>query len=144
MVRHHISEAKTRKELIDTSASSVQRPQLEKASWDVHDDTQVGIEIPVDGYDAEPWNGVTDYILLRENGELLELDAPPDYPALVGRQFVAYITRHNFNADQIRFLTAAQSVFLQKRHLGSSRHFAKLSASPVRATADQLWRRCGR
>ena len=42
-----ISEAKTRKELID--------PQLEKAGWDVHDGTQVGIEIPVDGFDPDAW-----------------------------------------------------------------------------------------
>jgi type I restriction enzyme, R subunit len=60
---HKISEAQTRKELID--------PQLEKAGWYLRDHTKVRIEIPVDGYDAEPWNGVTDYILLRENGEVL-------------------------------------------------------------------------
>ena len=28
-------------------------------------------EIPVDGYDAEPWNGISDYTLYRENGEVL-------------------------------------------------------------------------
>jgi len=32
---------------------------------------QVGIEIPVDGYDAEPWNGITDYCLYRPNGEII-------------------------------------------------------------------------
>jgi type I site-specific restriction endonuclease len=31
----------------------------------------VGIEIPVDGYDAEPWNGVTDYCLYQPNGEAI-------------------------------------------------------------------------
>jgi type I site-specific restriction endonuclease len=31
----------------------------------------VEFEIPVDGTDAEPWNGVTDYVLRRENGEVL-------------------------------------------------------------------------
>ena len=41
------SEAKTRKELID--------PALKKADWDVHNSAQVGIEIPVDGFDHEAW-----------------------------------------------------------------------------------------
>ena len=60
---HRITEAETRKEMID--------PQLEKAGWYLRDHTKVRIEIPVDGYDAEPWNGVTDYCLYRENGEVL-------------------------------------------------------------------------
>src|SRR5271157_5182844 len=58
-----LTEERTRKELID--------PQLEKAGWYMHDHSKVKIEIPVDGYDAEPWNGVTDYCLYRENGEVL-------------------------------------------------------------------------
>ena len=41
----------------------------------------------------------------------------PDYKDLVARQFDIYTTSHKFNADQIRFLRAVQSVFLQKRHL---------------------------
>lgn len=58
-----ISEETTRKEMID--------PQLEKAGWYLRDHSKVRIEIPVDGYDAEPWNGVSDYCLYRENGEVL-------------------------------------------------------------------------
>ena len=58
-----ISEEKTRKQMID--------PQLEKAGWYLRDHSKVRIEIPVDGYDAEPWNGVSDYTLYRENGEVL-------------------------------------------------------------------------
>lgn len=58
-----INEERTRKEMID--------PQLEKAGWYLHDHSKVKIEIPVDGYDAEPWNGVSDYCLYRENGEVL-------------------------------------------------------------------------
>jgi type I restriction enzyme R subunit len=58
-----ISEEITRKEMID--------PQLEKAGWYLRDHSRVKIEIPVDGYDAEPWNGVSDYCLYRENGEVL-------------------------------------------------------------------------
>ena len=37
----------------------------------MRDHSKVKIEIPVDGYDAEPWNGVSDYWLYRENGEVL-------------------------------------------------------------------------
>lgn len=58
-----LSEERTRKEMID--------PQLERAGWYLRDHSRVKIEIPVDGYDAEPWNGVTDYTLYRENGEVL-------------------------------------------------------------------------
>ncbi|MBW7919141.1 MAG: DEAD/DEAH box helicase family protein [Anaerolineales bacterium] len=59
----NISEERTRKERID--------PQLERAGWYLRDHSKVRIEIPVDGYDAAPWNGVTDYCLYRENGEAL-------------------------------------------------------------------------
>ena len=58
-----ISEERTRKEMID--------PQLEQAGWYLRDHAKMKIEIPVDGYDAEPWNGVTDYCLYRENGDVL-------------------------------------------------------------------------
>ena len=58
-----VSEDVTRKEMID--------PQLEKAGWFLRDYSKVKTEIPVDGYDAEPWNGVSDYTLYRENGEVL-------------------------------------------------------------------------
>ncbi len=58
-----ISEDQTRKQMID--------PQLEQAGWYLRDHSKVKIEIPVDGYDKEPWNGVSDYCLYRENGEVL-------------------------------------------------------------------------
>src|SRR3989338_4664406 len=57
------SEAQTRVALID--------PLLAKAGWNLRDKTQVGLEIPVDGYDAEPWNGVTDYSLYDQTGNVL-------------------------------------------------------------------------
>jgi type I restriction enzyme R subunit len=79
------TEARTRKELID--------PALEKAGWQVNNPVQVGIEIPTDGFDAAAWHqleqqlrqireqgniseynlpaGVSDYVLYRENGEIL-------------------------------------------------------------------------
>jgi type I site-specific restriction endonuclease len=60
-----ISEAETRKEMID--------PALEAAGWNLKNHTQVGLEIPVDGYDKEPWNGVSDYCLYRPNGEVIAI-----------------------------------------------------------------------
>ena len=58
-----INEERPRKEMI--------YPQLEQAGWYLRDHSKVKIEIPVDGYDAEPWNEVSDYRLYRENGEVL-------------------------------------------------------------------------
>jgi type I restriction enzyme, R subunit len=58
-----LSEDLTRKQMID--------PQLENAGWYLRDHSKVKTEIPVDGYDAKPWNGVSDYTLYRENGEVL-------------------------------------------------------------------------
>ncbi|MBM3190791.1 MAG: hypothetical protein FJ026_04850 [Chloroflexi bacterium] len=46
---------------------------------------------------------------------VLGLDGIPDYAEIVQRQFQAFIATHHFNADQIRFLRAVQSVFLQRR-----------------------------
>ena len=48
---------------------------------------------------------------------VLDMDAIPGYEQIVAGQFRAFITQHNYNADQIRFLRAVQSVFLQKRKL---------------------------
>jgi len=44
------NEAKTRKELID--------PALIRAGWDVKNREQVGIEIPVDGFDPAAWQSL--------------------------------------------------------------------------------------
>lgn len=57
------SEATTRAKLID--------PLLTEAGWNLNDRTQVDFEIPVDGYDKEPWNGITDYCLFHASGEVL-------------------------------------------------------------------------
>src|SRR6266849_1556739 len=57
------NEAKTRALHID--------PQLRVADWKLTDRTQVRLEVPVDGYDAEPWNGVTDYCLYDASGNVL-------------------------------------------------------------------------
>ena len=58
-----INEAQTRARQID--------PQLRAADWKLNDRTQVRLEVPVDGYDAEPWNGVTDYCLYDASGNVL-------------------------------------------------------------------------
>ncbi len=46
-------------------------PQLRGADWNLNDRTQVRFEVPVDSYDAEPWNGVTDYCLYDASGNVL-------------------------------------------------------------------------
>jgi type I restriction enzyme, R subunit len=58
-----LNEARTRTLQID--------PQLRAADWKLNDRTQVRLEVPVDGYDAEPWNGVTDYCLYDPSGNVL-------------------------------------------------------------------------
>ena len=58
-----LNEAQSRYLLID--------PALTKAGWDLADRTQVRLEVPVDGYDAKPWNGVTDYCLYAPTGDVI-------------------------------------------------------------------------
>ena len=58
-----VNEAQTRALQID--------PQLRAGEWRLTDRTQVRLEVPVDGYDAEPWNGVTDYCLYEASGNVL-------------------------------------------------------------------------
>ena len=60
-----LNEAQTRALQID--------PQLRAADWKLNDRTQVRLEVPVDGYDAEPWNGVTDYCLYDASGSVLSV-----------------------------------------------------------------------
>jgi type I site-specific restriction endonuclease len=57
------SEATARATLID--------PDLLRAGWDLADHTQVRLEVPVDGYDATPWNGITDYCLYEPGGQVI-------------------------------------------------------------------------
>ena len=58
-----LNEAQTRFQQID--------PQLRAADWKLNDRTQVRLEVPIDGYDAQPWNGVTDYCLYDASGNVL-------------------------------------------------------------------------
>jgi len=48
---------------------------------------------------------------------VLKLEALPSYEEIVRRAFDAFILRHDYNADQSRFLRAVQSVFLQRNKL---------------------------
>lgn len=57
------NEAEVRYKIID--------PQLKKAGWNLADRTQIWFEVPVQGYDASPQSGITDYCLFRTNGDVL-------------------------------------------------------------------------
>jgi len=78
----NLNETQTRKQLIDHA--------LATAGWDVAVPVQVGLEIPADGFSAQVWQvlrnqikesglpldvklpaGICDYVLYRENGEVL-------------------------------------------------------------------------
>lgn len=48
---------------------------------------------------------------------ILDIDALPDYEAIVKRRFEEFIAGHPYTEDQIRFLRAVQSVFLRKRRI---------------------------
>lgn len=57
------TEAWTRAELIN--------PQLEKAEWNLSDRSRVRFEVPVVGYDPNPWNGFTDFSLYDPSGQVI-------------------------------------------------------------------------
>lgn len=57
------NEAQTRKQLIDH--------QIAKANWNLNDRNQVRFEVPVSGDDDDWTDGITDYSLYRENGEII-------------------------------------------------------------------------
>jgi type I restriction enzyme R subunit len=61
-----LNESQTRALLIN--------PQLVAANWKLDDRSLVRFEIPVDGYDAEPWNGVTDFCLYDYAGNVLAVN----------------------------------------------------------------------
>jgi len=48
---------------------------------------------------------------------ILELDNIPGYQIIVKHAFESFISEHQLNANQIRFLQVVQSVFLQKKRL---------------------------
>lgn len=83
-----LNESETQYNLID--------PLLEKAGWNLADRRSVGFEIPVNGYDTSPVNGITDYCLYRDNGEVLAVVEAKrtKRAARVGKeQLLQYITK---------------------------------------------------
>ena len=78
MPPRRISEEYTRKEMID--------PQLEKAGWYLRDHSKVKIEIPVDGYNAEPWNGVLTIVSTAKMGKCWPWSKPNGHPPMCGWQ----------------------------------------------------------
>ncbi|HEY9838256.1 MAG TPA: hypothetical protein V6D27_15305 [Vampirovibrionales bacterium] len=116
------NEANTRKELIDKA--------LQIAGWNLEDPNQVGIEIPVDGYDAAPWNGVTDYCLYQPNGEaiaVVEAKRQSRDPRVAEQQVRHYVTEiekpQRCLSSKLRTATPEQlnriiaDMFLKKRKL---------------------------
>jgi type I restriction enzyme R subunit len=103
-----LSEAETRRNLID--------PALEKAGWNLRNHAQVGLEIPVDGYNKEPWNGITDYCLYRPNGEVIavvEAKRTSHDPRLAQQQAEHYVTeiaKHQ-SFQPFAFLTNGTDVY---------------------------------
>jgi type I restriction enzyme R subunit len=124
------NEATTRRELID--------PALKKAGWDVSDSSQVGLEIPVDGFDPEVWKqlearlrrlkdkgdtstlelpaGISDYALYRANGEILaivEAKRASTDPRLAQAQAEFYVSeiekRQSFRP--FAFMTNGQRIY---------------------------------
>lgn len=88
MTSDQYNESRTRQNLID--------PMLVKAGWNLADRSQVWFEVPIDGYDASPQNGITDYCLYRANGEVLAVieAKKTKRDARVGKEQVfQYITR---------------------------------------------------
>jgi len=102
-------ETTTRKGLID--------PALQEAGWDINDPDQVGIEIPVEGFDPQAWKalearlrrlgeagvpyevelpkGISDYVLYRPNGEIIavvEAKRTSIDPRLAEAQTQFYVT----------------------------------------------------
>jgi len=63
LAAYKVTETRTRYSLID--------PQLKKAGWNLSDRSQIGIEIPVSGYDKTDFAGFSDYCLYDDNGDVL-------------------------------------------------------------------------
>src|SRR5436305_14771120 len=103
------SEARTKQEQLD--------PALSKDGWNLADSAQVGIEIPVDGYDAQPWNGITDYCLYRDNGEVLAVVEAkkqlrdPNVAREQARHYITELQRLNPSNPSLFLRTVWKSIF---------------------------------
>jgi type I restriction enzyme R subunit len=103
------NEAQTRKDLID--------PKLVAVGWDLDPSRgQVRFEIPVDGYDAEPCNGVTDYCLYQPNGEVIavvEAKRQSRDPRVAEQQVRHYVTEiaNHQSFQPFAFLTNGREIY---------------------------------
>ena len=104
----HLNEAMTRINKI--------QPALVKADWNLANRSQVRFEVPVDGENAEPWNGVTDYSLYRPNGEIIavvEAKRMTHDPRLAQQQaehYAAEIAKHQ-SFSPFAFLTNGVEIY---------------------------------
>jgi type I site-specific restriction endonuclease len=127
MASYRISEQKTRYNTID--------PQLGKAGWNTRDRAQVGIEIPVAAYDPEPFEGITDYCLYRENGDVLAVVEAKRTcrDARVGKQQVLeYVTaiepQQSFRP--FAFMANGDDIFFWDSEVAAERHVARFFSRP--------------
>lgn len=102
---------------------------MSKAGWNLAERRSVGFEIPVDGYDAAPINGITDYCFFCDTGEVLavieakcirrdsrvgvstdflkyvlKIETLPEFKAVLRKAFDAFIPEHRYDASHTRFL----------------------------------------
>src|SRR5919199_1023671 len=134
------NEAKTRTSLID--------PALRKAGWDLDDPRQVGLEIPVDGFDTAAWQtlardlkriretnniaegdlpaGISDYALYRPNGEIIavvEAKRTTVDPRLAQAQAEFYVTeiekRQSFRP--FAFMTNGREIYFLDAGMANKR-----------------------
>ena len=70
---------------------------------------------------------------------VLQLDAIPDYEAVVARAFEEYITSHNYSGDQIRFLRSVQEVFIAKGRLSEADLYEPPLTTFGRNAADRFF-----
>lgn len=121
MTAYRVSEAETRYSLID--------PQLKRVGWNLHDRSQVGIEIPVAGYDASPSEGITDYCLYRANGDVLAVVEAKctSRDARVGKQQVLEYVETIEKKQSFRpfaFMANGDDVFFWDTEESAERHVA--------------------
>lgn len=122
MAPYRLSEQKTRYNTID--------PQLGKAGWNTRDRAQVGIEIPVAAYDPEPFEGITDYCLYRDNGDVLAVVEAKRTcrDARVGKQQVLeYVTaiEKQQSFRPFAFMANGDDIFFWDSEVAAERHVAK-------------------
>jgi type I site-specific restriction endonuclease len=117
----HVSEQATRYSLID--------PQLRRAGWNLSDRTQVGLEIPISGYDADLSEGISDYALYRPAGEVLavvEAKRTSRDPRVGKEQVLQYVTgiekKQSFRP--FAFMANGEDIFFWDSLLSAERRVA--------------------